>query len=149
MVDSSHPTTRRLREIWAYTAQDATIRGQLLLKVAPSGRLALGMIGRDGDWTFGDDVSRLPSGLYTVNFGRWAAVLKELETLINDPACDEGMLQSFFETYPEWELLRIVIFRPVLRRETGMIELEEIEHEYDHSAASWSQLERHGPHRGA
>jgi len=100
-VFSSHPDNDRLREIWAYSVLDETTRGHFLLKVDPSGRLAVGIIGRDGDWTFGDNIGRLPSGLYTVTFGRWAAVLKELETLINDPACNEHMLQSFFENYPE------------------------------------------------
>ncbi len=123
-VITQSEATGKEREIWAYSVRSPTTRGRLIFRVGEGGIIRVGLIGKDGRWTNSDGLEQLPCGLYTVNFGRWAATLKELEDRINDPNCSEDDLQSFFEE--NRELLqdtryKSVIPEAVIHRESGEV----------------------------
>jgi|GEM_PF-6778307 hypothetical protein len=123
-VITQSQATGKDREIWAYSIRQPEVRGRLVLRVGVHGKISVGLIGKDGGWTNSAGLEQLPCGLYTVNFGRWAAILKELESRINDPNCTEDDLQSFFEEHPE--LLQdtryeTVIPEAVIHREQGEV----------------------------
>jgi hypothetical protein len=84
----------------------------------------LGVVGRDDAWTSLDGAKRLDCGLYVVGFARWAAILRELEEMINDPQCTERMLQDFLEQHPtllQGTEYATVIPEAVIHRENSQV----------------------------
>lgn len=118
-------STGKVRSIWAYTERSPDTHGRLIIRYEKDSLLRVGLIGKDTNWsTYSSGVLQLPCGLYTVNYGRWASILKELEDLINSPDCKEKDLQKFFESYPDLlkgEEYKTVIPEAVINREIGEV----------------------------
>ncbi len=72
----------------------------LTFQVLPDGHIQVSIQLEDGSWVFADGSSQLPSKLFVPVYGRWAALLKDLENLINDPNTKEQDLQDFLEAHP-------------------------------------------------
>jgi uncharacterized protein YegP (UPF0339 family) len=99
-ISAYSETLQRRREIWAYSAVSPELRSEFLLRPNADGSISLGIVGKDDTWTSLDGVKQLDCGVYVVGFARWAAILAELEGLINDPHCTERMLQDFLGAHP-------------------------------------------------
>jgi uncharacterized protein YegP (UPF0339 family) len=90
---------RRSREIWAYSTAP-NLHSDFVLRANQDGRITLGIVGKDDTWTSLSGVRQLDCGLYVVGFAQWAAILRQLEDMINDATCTEAMLQDFLEQHP-------------------------------------------------
>lgn len=73
----------------------------LTFRLRPDGSIEVVLQLEDGSWVYADGSSRLPSKIYVAALGKWAHLLADLESLVNDPNTGEQDLQDFFEAHPE------------------------------------------------
>ncbi len=97
-----------IQHLLDYVVAEQVRTGELVVEtemlrffMRPDGRVHVAMSLEDGSWGYADGSRSFPSHLVLLQPGRWAAILKELEDLINDPKVTEQALQSFLEQHPE------------------------------------------------